>query len=459
MASNKSLELGKDKRICIVGGGPGTRILNHYLHMLNPGVDVTVIRDEDRIANHCSIPYIIEGRVSMEEGLAPEETVTKFGTPIIKEKVISGDPVAKYVETDKGNRYAYDRLIFATGSKQITPPLEGIDLGNILKIRNIDDFRNTMEVKDKAQSFVVLGAGYIGLEIAAALNRIGKEVSIVELMPHVLGDRYDPDFISMIESSLNEHGIKLYMGKKASRFIGNKSVEAVELEDGTRIKADAVILSAGISPRVEYAKAFGIETAKGGIVVNEFLETNVPNIYALGDCVQTYLYSTKIPFPGELGSNAAQMARTLALNFAGYNIPFEGVINPAVTMIFDIGFGSAGITEKDAKNQGIDIYVGKVKNTDIYGNMPDRKALFTKVLFKKDDKVILGGEIIGNCNVAGFVDTLGELIYRKARLEDVITMHFSTHPEMTPDPAHPYFVFAAQQVLAKHAKMGSGLEL
>ncbi len=449
MTSNKALKLDKGEKILIVGGGPGTRILNHYLHMLNPSVDVTVIRDEDRIANHCSIPYILEGRVSMEKGLAPEETVTKFGTPIIKERVVSGDPKAKYVETDKGNRYPYDRLIFATGSRQVTPPIKGVDLGNILKIRKINDFRETMEVKDKARSFAVLGAGYIGLEIAAALNRMGKDVSIIELMPHVLGDRYDPDFISMIESSLKEHGIKLYMGKKASRFIGNRFVEAVELEDGTQIKADAVILSTGIAPRVEYAEAFGLETAKGGIVVNEFLETNVPDIYALGDCVQTYLYSTREPFPGELGSNAAHMARILALNFAGYNIPFKGVINPAVTMIYDIGFGSAGITEKDAKNQGIEVYVGKVENTDIYGNMPERKPLFTKVLFRKDDKVIIGGEIIGNLNVAGFVDTLGELIHRKATLEDVITMHFSTQPEMTPDPAHPYFVFAAQQVLAK----------
>ena len=169
----------------------------------------------------------------------------------------------------------------------------------------------------------------------------------------------------------------------------------------------------------------------------------------MGDCVQTKLYLTDKPFPGELGSNAAQMARILALNFNGYQIPFNGVINPAVTTLFDIHFGSAGITEIDAQREGIDIYVGKAKNTDIYGNMPETRPLFTKVLFRKDDKVIVGGEIIGTCNVAGFVDVLGQLIYRKATLEEVVTMHFSTHPEMTPDPAHPYFVFAAQQLLAK----------
>jgi len=447
MANNKGLKAGKDTKICIVGGGPAARVLNHYLHILNPESDVTVIRDEDRIANHCSIPYIIDGRVSMEKGLAKEEIVTRFGTPIIKEKVISGDPGSKYVETDKGNRYFYDKLIFATGSRQVIPPIKGIDLENILMIRNIDDFRETMKVINQVQSFAILGAGYIGLEIAAALRRIGKEVSVAELMPHVLGNRYDESFISIIEKSLEEHDIKLYLGKKAARFTGSKSVEYMELEDGTEIKVVAVILSAGISPRVEYAEAFGLETGRGGLIVNEFLETSVPDIYALGDCVQTYLYQTKKPFPGELGSNAAQMARILALNFNGYQIPFEGVINPAVTMIFDTGFGSAGLTEQDAKNQGIDVLVGKVENSDIYGNMPDKKPLLTKILFRKKDRVILGGEIIGTCNIAGFVDTLGDLIYRKARLEDVITMHFSTHPEMTPDPAHPYFVFAAQQIL------------
>jgi len=443
------LKVEKNEKILIVGGGPGSRILNHYLHMLNPDVNVTLIRDEDRIANHCSIPYVIDGRVSMEKGLAPEETVTKFGTPIIKEKVITGNPDAKYVVTDKGNRYSYDRLIFATGSRQLVPPIEGVDLGNILKIRAIDDFRETIEVRDKAQSFVVLGAGYIGLEIAAGLRRLGKDVTIIELMPHVAGGRYDVDFMSMLEKELEEHGIKLYLGKKAAKFGGNGSVEYVELDDGTIIKTDAVILSTGIVPRVDYAKDFGIETAKGGIIINEFLETSTPYIYALGDCVQTKLYLTDKPFPGELGSNAAQMARILALNFNGYQIPFNGVINPAVTTLFDIHFGSAGITEIDAQREGIDIYVGKAKNTDIYGNMPETRPLFTKVLFRKDDKVIVGGEIIGTCNVAGFVDVLGQLIYRKATLEEVVTMHFSTHPEMTPDPAHPYFVFAAQQLLAK----------
>lgn len=449
MTGNTKLQMDKDTKVCIVGGGPGARILNQYLHIFNPDADVVIIRDEDRIANHCSIPYVLEGRVSMEKGLSPEKNVTKFGTSIIKEKVVSGNPAEKYVETDKGNRYFYDRLVFATGSKQFVPPIEGVDLENILKIRNINDFRETVKVMDQVQSVAILGAGYIGIEIAAALSRIGKKVSVIELMPHVFGDRYDEDFTAMIETALEEHGIKLYMGKKAAKFGGDKSVEYVELDDGTSIKAEAVILSAGISPRIDYAEAFGLETGRGGIIVNEFFETNIPQIYALGDCVQTFLYSTKKPFPGELGSNAAQMARTLALNFNGYHIPFEGVINPATTMVFDIGFGSAGITEKDALRDGIDVYVGKVKGTDIYGNMPDKKPFFTKVLFRKEDRVIVGGEITSKENVSGYVDTLGELIYRKATLEDVLTRHFSTQPEMTPDPANPHFVTAAQQILEK----------
>ena len=224
------------------------------------------------------------------------------------------------------------------------------------------------------------------------------------------------------------------------------------MEDGTRIKTGAVIMAAGVKPRVGYADEFGLETTRDGIVVDQFFRTNVPDVYALGDCIQTRSFVTGLPFPGKLGSIAAQMARTLGMNFNGHKIPFDGVINPACTTVFDVYFCSAGHTEKDAVEQGIAVVCGKTENTDIYSNMPHSKSISVKLIFRKEDRRVIGGELMGPVNLAGFVDCLAQLIRRGARVEDVVTMDFSTHPEMTPNPAHSYLMFAAQEALRQWPK-------
>ncbi|MBS3761761.1 MAG: FAD-dependent oxidoreductase [Planctomycetes bacterium] len=432
----------------IVGGGPSTRILNHYLNMANPDVSVCVIRNEERIANHCSIPYIIDGTVPLHEGgLTSDRIVTRFGTDLIKEKVISGDAGKKYVTTDAGTQIGYEKLVFATGAEEALPPIPGTDLPGAIKVRDLEDFRTSLDQIEKRQSFVVLGAGYVGLEIGCALQRSGKEVRVVELLPHIMGNRYDPDSIAPLETTLREHGIDLRLGHKAVEVGGDQHVEFLELENGNWIHTDALVLATGVKPRIGYAEEFGLETAREGIVVDEYFRTNLPDVYALGDCIQTHSFVTRLPFPGKLGSVAAQMARTLALNFNGKDIPFEGVLNPACTKLFDLHFCSAGHTEKDARDAEIDVICGKTENTDIYSNMPHNRDVFAKLVFRRDDRTVIGGEMVGAANFAGFADCLAQLIHRKATIEDIATMDVSTHPELTPNPAHSYLMFAAQKVL------------
>lgn len=438
----------------LVGGGPATRILNHYLHIFDPEVDVAVIRKEDSTTNKCSIPYIIDGTVPLQKkaGISDDKIVTRFGSRLIKEKVVSGDTAEKHVVTDAGNQYGYEKLVLATGSTAAVPPIPGTELEGVLKVRHIEDLRRTLRAVADNDSLVVLGAGYIGLEVSAALRRLDKHVTVVELLPHVMGNRYDPELVSQVETTLREHGIDLHLGTPATALVGNGKVEYVELEDGTRLQTDAVILATGVKPQVEYASELGLETTRDGIVVDEFFQTNVPDVYALGDCIETRSHVTGKPFPGKLGSNAAQMARTLGMSLNGHSIPFEGVINPACTKIFDIYFCSAGHTEKDARDDRIDIHVSKTQNTDIYGNMPDKEAVSVKLIFRKADRCIIGGEIVGKTSRAGFVDCLGQLIYRGATVEDIVTMDFSVHPEMTPNPAHSYLMFAAQKWLQQRTE-------
>ena len=433
----------------IVGGGPASRILNKYIHFFHKGVKTGIIREEEKIVNHCGTPYIVEGEIPWEKGLIKEEIVTKWGTPIIVDKVIDGNPEEKYVLTENGKKYFYDKLIFATGTDQIIPDIPGNNLKNILKVRKTVDVKKTMEILDGIDNVVVLGAGYIGLEFAVSLNHMGKKVSVVELMPHVLGGRNDEKIISMVEEHLKEKGINLITGKKAVKFLGKEKVEGVELDDGSVIETEAVLSAVGVKPLVEYAEKFGLKTSKHGIIVNEYFETGVKDIYAIGDCIETKHFLTGKPYPGKLGSNAGQMARILGLNFGGKKRPYEGVINATITKVGDIAIGCAGLSEKDAENEGIETIAGYGESTCMYANMPGHRKVFVKVIYRKDNLQFIGAELVGKFNPAGFIEAATQLILMKANLYDVIGYHYSSHPELTPKTSHPYFAFASESILKK----------
>ncbi len=438
----------------IVGGGPASRILNKYIHFFNKNAKTAIIREEEKIVNHCGTPYIVEGEIPWEKGLIKEEIVTKWGTPIIVDKVMDGNPEEKYVLTESGEKYFYDKLVFATGTDQIIPDIPGKDLKNILKVRKTVDVKKTMETLKRINNVVVLGAGYIGLEFAVSLKNMGKNITVVELMPHVLGGRNDEKIVSIVEEHLKEKGINLITGKKAVKFLGKEKVEGVELEDGSIIEIEAVLSAVGVKPLIDYADKFGLKTGKYGIIVNEFFETGVKDIYAIGDCIETKHFLTGKPYPGKLGSNAGQMARILGLNFGGIKRPYEGVINATVTKVGDIAIASAGLTEKDALNEGFEVITGYGESTCMYANMPGHRKVFVKVIYRKDNLQFIGAELAGKFNPAGFIEAATQLILMKAKIYDVIACHYSSHPELTPKTSHPFFAFASESVLKKVAANG-----
>jgi len=436
----------------LVGGGPSSRILNKYLHIFDKNVKVAVFRDEERIVNHCGTPYIVEGVIPWEKGLIKEELVTKFNTPIIVDKVVDGDTEKKFIITKSGKKYSYNKLVFATGTDQVIPNIKGNHLENILKVRKTQDVVKTIKQLENLQNIVVLGGGYIGLEFAVSLNNMGKTVTLIELQPHVMGGRMDNGFAEAVENHLEKLGIKVLTNEKAVEFIGKEKVEGVLLESGNTIKADAVLSAVGVKPLIEYAENFGLNTSKDGIVVNEYFETNVKDIYAIGDCIETKSFITGKTIPGKLGSNAGQMARLLALNFNGIKKPYEGVINAAVTSVHGLSIGSAGISEKEAIDNGYEVIVGFGKSFSAYNNMPNHKEVSVKVIYDKKTLKLLGAEIMGEFNPAGFIEVAALQIQQGADLYHILSSHYSSHPELTPKTSHPFLVFASEEVLKKVLK-------
>ena len=440
--------------VLIVGGGPSSRILNKYLHFLDKDIKTAVLRDEERLINHCGTPYIVEGTIPWEKGLISEELVTKFGTPIIVDPLVGGDTDSKVVECESGRRIKYGKLVLATGTDQVLPPIPGIELEGVLKVRKTKDVTASMEYIGKVKKVAVLGAGYIGLEFAMAFLHMGKDVSVVEIKPHVMGGRTDDAMAETIEDHLRSLGIRLFLGRKVERIAGNSRVEAVELDGGEKLETEALLAAVGVKPLVDYAESLGLETSRDGIIVDEYFRTNKKDVYAIGDCIRTFSIVTKKPVPGKLGSNAGQMARCLGLNLSGFDLPYPGVLNIAVSRFGDISYGSVGLTEADAREQGLEVVTTRNSNTDIYDNMPEKKPVDAKLIFRKEDMVLVGGEMIHPGNPAGFLEALGQLVERKAGFLDVVTMSYSSHPELTPKTSKPYFVWAAEPLLKKGLPTG-----
>jgi len=441
--------------VIIVGGGPATRIFNKYLHIFDPGIRTLVIRDEERIVNHCGTPYIVEGVIPWEKGLIAEELVTRFGTPILVDPLVGGDPRSHHVETASGRRIGYGTLVLATGTDQILPPIPGVDLDRVLKVRRTRDLVATIERLQGIEHVTVLGAGYIGIEFAVALRNMGKAVTVVEMADHVMGGRIDRSMAEAIEKELAGMGIELLPGRRATCLVGEDAVCAVEIDGGHTVETDAVLSAVGVRPMVDYAGAFDLKTTPNGIVVDEYFRTGVEDIFAIGDCVETRSAITGRPVPGKLGSNAGQMARRLALNMAGRPVPYAGVLNAVVTKIGELAYGGAGLSEADAEAEGIPVVTSRNTSTSTYENMPDRRPVEVKMIYRADDLRLLGGEILGMFNPAGFVETLTQLVERGATLEDVLTMHYSSHPELTPKTSKPYFVWASEPLMKTLARSGA----
>ncbi|MEN8008361.1 MAG: FAD-dependent oxidoreductase, partial [Candidatus Krumholzibacteriota bacterium] len=298
---------------------------------------------------------------------------------------------------------------------------------------------------------VVVGGGYIGLEFAVSLAHMGKAVTLVELLPHVMGGRIDPEMAAAMENNLGSLGIDVRLDAMVERIEGQDGrVTGVTLAGGEHLAAEAVLSAVGVKPLVGYADALGLKTGPAGILVDDYFRTNQPDIYALGDCTQTFCRVTGREVPGKLGSNAGQMARHLALNLLDYSSdPYPGVINSAITRLGGLAYGSAGLTEADAAAAGIEVLVGRNRAADRYANMPDPQPVDVKVIYRADDQRLIGGEIMGRFNPAGFVETLAQLIEREMTLTDVLTASYSSHPELTPKTNSPYWIWASEPLFFK----------
>ncbi len=439
------------EKVLIIGGGPAGRVVVHGLHAGKKDFQVTLIKNEPVNVNRCAVPFGIPDQKPVDKYCIPNTLVTDFGAELVIDTAENIDPRAGRVTTASGKLFDYDHLVLATGSRPFIPPIENVDLENITSVRSRDDMIKLRSLAKASQKCVIVGGGYIGLEVAVILAQAGLDVTIVEMLPHILLATIDDDFALEVEEHVRQNGIKVLTDTQVVAFSGDGGkVKAVELGDGSRLETDFVVVAVGVIPNTELAADCGLEVSKLGIVTDDHLRTSVANIYAAGDCAQKKSFVTGKPCRGEFGTNAVFMAKVVAANIMGQNKRFAGVINANASSAFAYSLGSAGLIEKMARAEGLDVVSGYSEVLSRYPMMDGAHKIRTRLVFEKKSHRLVGGSVLrkGYCT-AHNVDFISFAIQMGATIDDLLVYQYATHPELAAKPSDNTYMFAAKDALSR----------
>lgn len=432
----------------IIGGGVAARNSVKLLYQLNPNIRTAVIRDQKITVNPCSIPYALGGELTIEEIVESDERITMWNADLIIDKAISIDPKDKIVHTENGDDYKYNKLFLYPGAVPVKPPIPGVELENVFVLRNTHDVHAVEDALKKAKKVVIIGGGYIGVELGVLIRKRGLDVTVIEMLPHCMMATLDPDLCEFVEEEMRSKGVTVLTNTKVNAIKGNGSVESVETSNKT-VPADLVVLSVGVRPDTTLAENTGMSLGKTGVLVDNRMRTGIPDVYTAGDVIETHCYITGKVKPAKIGNNAAVESKVAVMNAMGQDRIFEGIIGPSATKIGDLSIGMAGVGEGQAERDGLEVFTGDSETTHMYKSIHGTKKTIIRLYFKKQDNTIVGGQIIGSDFIGGQIDFLAQAIRSHLGLEDIITMHYTVQPVLTPEPARNGIVLAAEDAWLK----------
>ncbi len=441
----------KEYDVVIIGGGVAARNSVKMLHQLSPGLKTAVIRDQQTTVNPCSIPYALGGELTVKEIIESDQRITMWNADLCIDKAISIDPKAKTVRTENGDTYHYGKLLLYPGAVPVKPPIPGIDLENVHVLRNTADTNAVDEKLNTAKKVVIVGGGYIGAELSVLIRKRGVDVTVIEMLPHCLMATLDPDFCEIVEEEMRNKGVTVLTNTRVKALKGNGRVRAVEIE-GREIPADLVILSVGVRPDTTLAEEAGMAIGKTGIIVDNRMRTSLPDIYTAGDVIETHCFVTGRIKPAKIGNNAAVESKVAVMNALGHDRIFEGIIGPSATKIGDLSIGTVGVGGEQAKRDDLEVFAGNSETSNMYRSIHGTQKTLFRLYFKKQDTTLVGGQILGSNFIGGQVDLLAEAIRCHLRLDDLLTMHYTVQPVLTPEPARNGIILAAEDAWLKARK-------
>ena len=410
-------------KVVIVGGVAGGASAAARIRRLDESAEIIVFEKTGYISYaNCGLPYYIGDVITDSSDLTlqtPESFWTRFRILVkVNHEVTNIDVTQKTVTVKNlltGTEWEepYDKLLLSPGAKPVRPNLPGIDSEKIFSLRTVEDtFRiHDYLEKTKAQSAVIVGGGYIGIEVAENLKEKGLNVTIVQ-RPNQLMNTLDYDMASFVHNKLRAKGISLRLNSNVTSFRQDGERIVTLLEDNSEIAADMVLLAIGVAPENSLAKQAGLKLGvKGSIVVNDRMETSVQDIYAVGDAIQVKHFVTEEDTVIALAGPANKQGRIAADNICGGDSHYQGSMGSTIIKIFDMTVAGTGLTEKVAKSMGIDCESVVLSPASHAGYYPGAKVMTMKVVFEKDTWKLLGAQIVGTEGVDKRLDVLATAMH------------------------------------------------
>ena len=470
------------KRILIIGGVAAGTSAASKARRINPDAEIKIIQEEPVVSyGACGMPYVIEGLIDDFNRLIArpaERFKSKYNIDVIANThAVKIDRLNKkvYAETlnhsDSGNEYSnaasnrlildYDSLVIATGAKSAVPKIKGIFVNDdtdtrvkrsstivkgFLLLRNYGDGIHIQDSIRNSKSCVIVGAGLIGVEMAEAFRRRGMDVTIIEVSDRVLPSLLDEVMAGIIKKELEDNGVKVILGEALKEVVTSLSpssqqssstnvryIEAVRTTKNKEIPADLVLLGTGIRPNSHIAKDAGIELGVyDAIKVDEHMRTNIPDIFAAGDCATARNYITNKDVYLPLGTTANKQGRVAGENAAGGNAQFKGVAGSVITKTFDLLAGKTGLDKREALENGFDPVEKEIKSVTRAGYYPNKKSIIIKLVADKKSRRILGAQIIGGEAVKGRIDLIAFALLTRATIDDLANYDACYVPPVSP---------------------------
>jgi NADH oxidase (H2O2-forming) len=442
------------KKIVIIGANAAGVHAANAARKTDPKAEITLIEKEPYPAySRCGIPYVLAGEIPRFEDLTAfppsHYRMMKFDLRLeTTARSINPDDKIVLIEDKEGNFEAvkYDSLILATGADPFVIPIKGHDLPGVYAMRTLDDGKAIQEIMKTAKNAVVIGAGFIGLESAHSFVANKVKTTIVEVVPYILPALFDEDMADYVQKKIEEQGVNVVVGQRVEAILGREKVEGVSA-GGEELKADVVVMAAGIRPKTDLIRGLGIDLGvTRAIRVNPRMETSVSGVFAAGDCVESQSDITGLSCLYQLGTNAVRQGTTAGINAAGGYTANPRVICSAVSKIFDFQLGAVGLSEYQAAKVGFQTVSASLAGRTRAAYFPGGKEIKVKIIAEPILGRIMGAQIVGGEDVAQRINLLSVAIQKEMTALELSTADTSYAPPVA-ETVEP--IATAAEIVAK----------
>lgn len=431
------------KTVVIGGVAAGTKAAAKLMRCDRTAQVTVFTKSKDISYAGCGLPYYVGGSIESRDDLivnTPEKYTGLTGVEVKTEmEAVSLDAAAKTVAFANGEIVSFDKLIIATGAAPFVPNVAGKDLAGVFTMRTPDDAIGLRAYVDenKCRSAVVVGGGFIGLEIAENLLSKGLKVTVADMASQVMPNLFDAEVADYIRRKLQEKGIRVITGAALEEIQGDGKVTGIRTGVGV-FEGDVVVLAIGVRPATQWLNGSGIEMNRGTVIVDQFQRTNLPDIYAVGDCAQVYNRLTGKGQWSAMGSTANITGRLLAKNLTGQEAGYGGCLGTGVVKLTDsLNAGRTGLTEEQAKAAGFDVITATCVTDDKAHYYADAATFVTKLIADRESHKLLGIQVLGAGSVDKMVDIAVTGISMGAKIEDFDTLDFAYAPPFS-TAIHPF---------------------